>query len=40
MDCRLADLEKWNQTLQEHLIYVAVEDNLVIGFGDLDETGY
>lgn len=35
----VADLEKWNRSFQEHFTYVAVENNLVIGFGDMDETG-
>lgn len=35
-----ADLEKWNQTLQEHYSLVAVENETIIGFGDIDKTGY
>ncbi len=34
------DLEKWNQSLQEHYSIVAVEKEVVVGFGDIDETGY
>ncbi len=34
------DLEKWNQSLQEHYSIVAVDDNIIVGFGDIDETGY
>ena len=34
------DLEKWNQTLKEHYSVVVVEDNAVVGFGDIDRTGY
>lgn len=34
------DLEKWNQTLIEHYSVVTVEDNIIIGFGDIDNTGY
>ena len=34
------DLEKWNQTLKAHYSVVVVEDNAVVGFGDIDRTGY
>lgn len=34
------DLEKWNQTFQEHYSIVAVENEMVIGFGDIDKDGY
>lgn len=34
------DLEKWNQSLQEHYSLVAVENGIIIGFGDIDQTGY
>lgn len=34
------DLEKWNQSFQEHDTVVAVEDERIIGFGDMDHTGY
>lgn len=34
------DLEKWNQSLQEHDTLVAVENERIIGFGDMDKTGY
>lgn len=35
-----ADLEKWNQSLQEHYSIVAVEGETIVGFGDIDNTGY
>ncbi len=35
-----ADLGKWNQSLQEHYSIVAVENNVIVGFGDIDSTGY
>ena len=35
-----ADLEKWNQTLQEHYSIVAVDDEIIVGFGDIDKDGY
>ena len=34
------DLAKWNQSLQEHYSIVAVENGVIVGFGDIDKTGY
>lgn len=34
------DLEKWDQSFQEHYSIVAVENGIIVGFGDIDETGY
>lgn len=34
------DLEKWNQSFQEHYSIVAVDDEIITGFGDIDKTGY
>lgn len=34
------DSEKWNQSLLEHNSLVAVKNDVIIGFGDIDETGY
>lgn len=34
------DLEKWNQSLQEHYSVVAIDDKIIVGFGDIDKTGY
>ncbi len=34
------DLEKWNQSFQEHFSLVAVDDGIITGFGDIDRTGY
>lgn len=34
------DLEKWNQSLLEHYSLVALRDSTIIGFGDIDKTGY
>ena len=34
------DLEKWNQSLQEHYSIVAIENEVIVGFGDIDKTGY
>ena len=34
------DLKKWDQSLQEHYSIVAVDDETIVGFGDIDKTGY
>ncbi len=34
------DLEKWDQSLQEHFSVVAVDNETIVGFGDIDKTGY
>ncbi len=34
------DLEKWNQSFEEHYSLVAVDEEMIIGFGDIDKTGY
>ncbi len=34
------DLEKWNQSLLEHYTLIAIESNRIVGFGDIDKTGY
>ncbi len=34
------DLEKWNQSLQEHYSIFAVDNGIIVGFGDIDKTGY
>ncbi|MCX4336499.1 MAG: GNAT family N-acetyltransferase [Bacteroidales bacterium] len=34
------DLERWDASFRSHLTYVAIEEGLVVGFGDIDETGY
>lgn len=34
------DLEKWNQSLQEHFSVVVVDNDIIAGFGDIDKTGY
>lgn len=34
------DFEKWNESLQEHFSVVAVDDEIIVGFGDIDTTGY
>lgn len=34
------DLEKWNNSLLEHFSIVAVKNNIIVGFGDIDKTGY
>lgn len=34
------DLKQWNQSLQSHFSVVALENDTLIGFGDIDQTGY
>ena len=37
---RQVDLKKWNQSLQEHCSMVAVDNEIIVGFGDIDKDGY
>lgn len=34
------DLEKWNKSFLAHDTWVAVEEGLLIGFADMDQSGY
>lgn len=34
------DLCVWNKSFLEHNTFVAIEDNTIVGFGDIDNTGY
>lgn len=34
------DLEKWNQSFQAHYSVVAIENGMIIGFGDIEKEGY
>lgn len=34
------DIEEWNKSFLEHYTIVAVENNEIIGFGDIDYSGY
>ena len=34
------DLEKWDQSFQEHYTVDAALDCTIVGFGDIDKTGY
>ena len=34
------DLEQWDRSLQEHISFIAVDDGRIVGFGDIDSTGY
>ncbi len=35
-----ADLDEWNQSLLSHRTLVAVKGGTIVGFGDMDWTGY
>ena len=34
------DLKKWDQSFCEHYSVVAIDDRRIVGFGDIDKTGY
>lgn len=34
------NLEEWNQSFQEHYSVVAIDNDILAGFGDIDKTGY
>lgn len=34
------DLEKWDRSLLSHFTCVAIENNVITGFGDIDEKGF
>lgn len=34
------DLQKWDASLSAHVTLVAVEQGTIVGFGDMDDTGY
>lgn len=34
------DTEKWDKSLSEHHTFVVVHDSKIIGFGDIDNSGY
>ncbi len=34
------DLKEWDKLFSEHYTIVAVKDNIIVGFGDIDQSGY
>ena len=34
------DLKEWDRSLQAHFSIVAVDSDIIVGFGDIDKTGY
>ncbi|MGL5823081.1 MAG: GNAT family N-acetyltransferase [Sarcina sp.] len=34
------NLEEWNSSLKKNYTLVAVEDNIIVGFGDMSKVGY
>lgn len=36
----LIDWRKWNQLFQEHYCVVAVDNRIIVGFGDIDHKSY
>ena len=36
----IVDIEEWNRSLSEHYTLVAISEDIIVGFGDIDKTGY
>jgi len=36
----IVDLERWNRSLEEHYSLVAMDDEVIVGFGDINKAGY
>lgn len=34
------NLEEWSKSFSEHYTIVAVKNNMIVGFGDIDKSGY
>ena len=34
------DLQEWDKSFLNHYTVVAVKDNIIVGFGDIDKSGY
>ena len=34
------DIEKWNQSFMNHNTVVVLDNEMIVGFGDIDSTGY
>lgn len=34
------DLKEWDKSFTEHYTVVAIENNQIVGFGDIDKMGY
>ncbi len=34
------NLENWNKSFLEHYTFVALDNNKIVGFGDIDKSGY
>ncbi len=34
------DLKEWNQSFENHYCLVALDDETIVGFGDIDKSGY
>lgn len=37
---RIVDLKEWDESFLKHHTVVAVENNEIVGFGDIDDSGY
>jgi len=36
----IVDLEKWNRSFEAHYSLVAIDDEVIVGFGDISKAGY
>lgn len=36
----MVNLSEWNKSLSEHFTIVVLENDMIVGFGDIDKTGY
>ena len=34
------DLQEWNHSFLKHKTIVAIENDKIVGFGDIDDSGY
>lgn len=34
------DLKEWDKSFTEHYTVVVIDNNIIVGFGDIDKTGY
>lgn len=35
-----ADIKEWNKSFLNNFTIIAIKDNIIVGFGDIDKTGY
>lgn len=37
---RIRNLKNWDRSFKEHISFVAIDNGIIVGFGDIAETGY